>query len=853
MEVVFCNKVIFRGSYKKLLAILLFTCLSFKTFSQSDLCTGVVPTLTLGANAGATTAAFTTSGSDPSVGTGSGGCSTDNRCSYTGWYKYTTGAQGGNLTISMTVGSIKYGSMSMYSGSCGSFTQINCEDANSATATTPPPNITATCLAPNTTYYIMVWSDGLSTSNYYGTFTLTTTFTANNDCCNSAYVLSTGTTTGTNVGATTTGTDPTSACDNDGNYSYSVWYQYTTGAISGNLTVSLARGGIQYAELGIYSGTCGSFTELDCSDPNISAATPTVTAGCLAANTTYYIMVACDGAAASGYDGTYTLTTSFAASAAGNDCCSGATAITMNVTATIGSYTGTATGTNAAATADENSYCFTPNKNQWYTFVAPVTGSYYCGIVAGTIVDPEISVLTGSCGSFTEASCAGTKSGVTLDANHGATVALGTYTLPYAPFSEYSAGYTYGGICSVTAGTTVYVMVDNSPSGSAGTYTLTVANLKNDDIANPLIINNCGSVFQGTTIGATNCSNGIGNGFYNNVDNNTATACDGSTGVTSCGNLAGAPGSACYNGASQQTDANNNGGDIGYTIENDSWYVFCVVSNCTVTITFDVASASCLVPNGSVAALQLTAFTGTTGNLTKIYGGYCLESITTSASFSFAATANNCYYFEVDGYTGTNCNYSLQADITPTCVLPVKLLYFTGTNEQGKIKLDWTSEEEENSGKYVVERSDDGINYTPIITKKAIGNTAQQTNYIVYDDNPLINKINYYKLSEYDLNGKGGLLSQTFVSNTAGFAKFNVYPNPSSGKVNISIKNFSVPSITIEIIDVFGNVVWTSNNIGLTDGNSLQQVDLSIFEEGIYIVRTSDGTAFYNQRLMISK
>ncbi|HXU27606.1 MAG TPA: T9SS type A sorting domain-containing protein, partial [Bacteroidia bacterium] len=192
------------------------------------------------------------------------------------------------------------------------------------------------------------------------------------------------------------------------------------------------------------------------------------------------------------------------------------------------------------------------------------------------------------------------------------------------------------------------------------------------------------------------------------------------------------------------------------------------------------------------------------------------------------------------------------ADIIPTCVLPVKLLYFTGTNEQGKIRLDWTSEEEANSGKYIIERSDDGVDYVPIITQKAKGNSTTRTTYTAYDDNPLINKINYYKLSEYDLNGKGGLLSQTFVSNTAGFAKFNVYPNPSSGKVNINIKNFSVPSINVEIADMFGNIIWTSN-IELTDGNSLQEVDLSTVGAGVYFVRTSDGAVFYNQRLIISR
>src|SRR6185312_5112923 len=235
MKVVFHHKAIFKAftgySGKKLspFIILIFICLSFKTFSQSDVCSGVVPTLTLGANAGATTAAFTDNTSNPATGTVSAGCSNDNRCSYTGWYKYTTGAQGGNLTISMTVGTIRYGSMSLYSGSCGSFTQIDCEDANSVTSTVAPPNITASCLSPNTTYYIMVWSDGLAASNYFGTFTLTTTFSASNDCCNSAYTLTTGATTGTTTASyTNTSSDPVPTCESGaGKCNYTAWYAYT--------------------------------------------------------------------------------------------------------------------------------------------------------------------------------------------------------------------------------------------------------------------------------------------------------------------------------------------------------------------------------------------------------------------------------------------------------------------------------------------------------------------------------------------------------------------------------------------------------------------------------------------------
>ncbi|HXD93262.1 MAG TPA: T9SS type A sorting domain-containing protein [Bacteroidia bacterium] len=849
MEAVFHHKVS-NISGKKLLPLLILTfiCLSFKTFSQSDAC-ATATALSNGVTAG-TNVGSTTSGSDPSVAS----CvNDDGNFSFSTWYTYTTGASGGSLTIAMTRGTIRFGAITLYSGTCGAFSMLACSDPNVNAAN---PSVTATCLLPNTTYYVMVWCDGAAGSGYDGTFSLNTTFVVGtNDCCGNATVLSTGATAGTNVGSTTSASDPSvaSCVNDDGNFSFSTWYTYTTGASGGSLTIAMTRGTIKFGAITLYSGTCGAFSMLACSDPNVNAANPSVTATCLLPNTTYYIMIWCDGAAGSGYDGTFTLNTTFTAGGT-NDCCSNATAITMNVTATIGSYTGTVTGDNSTATADGSSYCYTVNKNLWYTFVAPVTGSYYCGIVAGTIVDPEISVSTGSCGALTEASCAGEKAGVTLDAYHSSTVAQGTYTMAYAPFSIYSAAYTYGAICAVTAGTTVYVMVDNYSGGSAGTYTLSIANLKNDDIGQPLIINNCGSVFNGTTIGATNCGGGVGDGYYNDLDNNAATACDGSAGVTSCGS-AGGPGNHAYNYTgcpAVQCDANMNGGDIGFTPENDSWYEFCVVSNCTVTITFNVSSATCLVPTGGTSALQFAAFTGASNNLTKIYGGYFLESITTTASFTFAALANTCYFFEVDGYTGTNCDYTLQADIVPTCVLPVKLLYFTGTNEQGKIKLDWATAEESNSGKYTIERSDNGVDYVPIITKKAIGNTTEQTNYTTYDENPLINKINYYRLSGYDLNGRGGLLSQTFVSNTAGFPKFSVYPNPSNGTINIKLYNFGVPSVFVEIVDVLGNSVWSSN-VDLTEGNGLQQINLSMLENGVYFVRTTDGTTFYKQQLMISK
>ncbi|MHB8259621.1 MAG: T9SS type A sorting domain-containing protein [Bacteroidia bacterium] len=548
----------------------------------------------------------------------------------------------------------------------------------------------------------------------------------------------------------------------------------------------------------------------------------------------------------------YTVTVTYAA-AYTNDYCCAATPITLNnnYMGVAGSYNGSITGTTTGATADgPNSACFTVFNNMWYTFTAPVAGNYFVDIIPGTMTYPCISIRTGACGAQTEVACAGATSppAKIYDSDYStSSCAGGANAIPngYSPFSFFGgevggSTYSYAGICSVAAGAVVYVMVDSY--GALGTYTINVATLKNDNIAAPLIINACGTTFNSTTIGATNCGNGIGDGCYNNLDNAT-TNCSASVG--GCGN-AGGPGTACNaNGTS------TNGGDVGYSVENDSWYEFCVTTTSTLTLTFAPTMASCLV-TGAGSGLQISIFTGTATNLTKIDGGYCSMNITASTAYTEVLAANTCVFVEVDGYGGTNCNYSLNAAISPSCVLPVKLLSFTGTNEQGKIKLDWSSAEEQNAGKYVITRSDNGIDYKPIITTKAKGNTTQTTDYTAYDENPIMNGINYYSLNEYDLNGAGGLLAQTFVSNTAGFPHFRVYPNPSNGKVNINIYNFGVPSVAIDIVDVYGRTVYTST-IDLANGSSLQQVDLSMLEAGVYIVKTSDGTNFYKQSLVISK
>lgn len=143
-----------------------------------------------------------------------------------------------------------------------------------------------------------------------------------------------------------------------------VWLSFTAPA-SGSVTISTQSGTITDGVMSLYSGSCGSWTELDCSD-DVNGLMPEITYSGLTPGTTYLIRFWEWG----GGTGTFDLCISenAAASVPANDNCATATSLSVGVDGSCVSIAGTVSGgTNSGIT----SACFgTPNDDVWYSFVA---------------------------------------------------------------------------------------------------------------------------------------------------------------------------------------------------------------------------------------------------------------------------------------------------------------------------------------------------------------------------------------------------------------------------------------------------------------------------------------------------
>lgn len=186
------------------------------------------------------------------------GCSMSN---YGVWYTFT--GNGAQNVIAVTTTSFDV-EMSISSGSCGSLTNITCQDAAFSNGTE-----TYTLNTVNgTTYYVYI-ADYLTGGTTTGSFTISRTCIAplTNDECSGAISLTPVTTcsyaTYSNSGATASAGIPAPGCA-----SYTggdVWFSAVVPA-TGELDVDLQTGSMTDSGMAFYSGTCGALTLLECDD-----------------------------------------------------------------------------------------------------------------------------------------------------------------------------------------------------------------------------------------------------------------------------------------------------------------------------------------------------------------------------------------------------------------------------------------------------------------------------------------------------------------------------------------------------------------------------------------------------------
>jgi hypothetical protein len=160
--------------------------------------------------------------------------------------------------------------------------------------------------------------------------------------------------------------------------------------------------------------------------------------------------------------------------------------------------------------------------------------------------------------------------------------------------------------------------------------------------------------------------------------------------------------------------------------------------------------------------------------------------------------------------------------------LPLTLQSFTASKVNTTAALKWTTAQEIQTDKFIIEKSGDGISYVSIGTVQAVGNSTSEVNYTFIDHTP-VNGANYYRLKMIDIDGKYTYSEVRTLTFDANGLTIVVYPNPV--KDGIVYINTSAPCNRIELRDITGRVIKIINVQG-----AQHTVSLSGLTPGTYFI-----------------
>ncbi len=379
------------------------------------------------------------------------------------WLKFTTSSgTSGNVTVDMQAGSLSPalsdGGMAIYTGSCGAFTLVTCDDNSSANALMPKITFSASA---STIYYIRVWSANSSSG---GTFQVSVQLGATGDSCANALKICSlpYSASGFNTAIHTDYYNANTPCSSSWLGGKDYIFKYTpasTTCLAVTVTSTITT---SYPGVFVYDGCpeSGSTKCIAQATQSSALAAVSIASVTLVGGVTYYFVVSNNSTLA----GSSSMTFTFAATSSSvtNSTCATAT----NLGTLANACASVAFGTNYSTS------CYSPSSDipypscagylsgrtgdNWLKFTTSFSGAVTIDTKSNgspAIVDAGMALYSGSCGGLTLVTCDDNSSSNASMPKIISTLSAGTYYIrvwsknPNAPgqFQISLAGPSVGG------------------------------------------------------------------------------------------------------------------------------------------------------------------------------------------------------------------------------------------------------------------------------------------------------------------------------------------------------------------------------------------------------------------------
>ncbi len=161
-----------------------------------------------------------------------------------------------------------------------------------------------------------------------------------------------------------------------------------------------------------------------------------------------------------------------------------------------------------------------------------------------------------------------------------------------------------------------------------------------------------------------------------------------------------------------------------------------------------------------------------------------------------------------------------------------EFLFFNASKDGREVALNWTTNTEYKNSYFVVEHSEDGLDFEPIYeTSSTREEGTQAAFYQGADKRPALGT-NFYRLKQVYHDGSYRYSNVKTVEFDVDLFDFTVYPNPTAELLNINLDEYAGKAATIELVNSLGQVL-SKTKIDALPVTSIG-LDVSDFTGGIY-------------------
>jgi hypothetical protein len=191
---------------------------------------------------------------------------------------------------------------------------------------------------------------------------------------------------------------------------------------------------------------------------------------------------------------------------------------------------------------------------------------------------------------------------------------------------------------------------------------------------------------------------------------------------------------------------------------------------------------------------------------------------------------------------------TLDCSIAANIALPVTLSGFRGEYRNGVTLLNWSTASEQSADRFEIEKSIDSRNFATIGSVKAQGTTSTGAMYNYTDQEPFSGRT-YYRLKQFDLDGKNAYSEIIAVTAPDAGQVLTVSPNPCRDYIHIALSSLINDKATLMLINASGVLVRNTSET-LQTGVNTTSLDLDNLPAGVYYLKIQTSQATHNKTIV---